>query len=76
MDTGSETKTSVVKHPYSVTVPWRQGDTIESWDQTCAWVVEQFGLPGDRFMFNAGANDMDFCFRDSEDAVFFSLRWS
>ena len=49
---------------------------MEYWDQMCVWVVEQFGLPGDRFMFNAGANDMVFCFKEHQDAVFFSLRWS
>ena len=76
MDPSPKTQTGVVKHPYVVTVPWRRGDTMEYWDQMCVWVVEQFGLPGDRFMFHPSANDMDFCFRNSEDAVFFSLRWS
>ena len=65
-----------MQHPYTIIIPWRYGDTIESWDQMCIWVVEQFGLPGDRFSFRPSRNDMKFSFRSQQDAVFFALRWS
>jgi hypothetical protein len=62
--------------PYSVNIPWRNGDTVESWDRTCSWVIEHFGLPGDRYQFHAGYDQMLFEFERSEDAVLFALRWS
>jgi hypothetical protein len=62
--------------PYVVTIPWRSGDTVEGWDRTCCWVIEHFGLPGDRFRFRAGHDRMQFEFERSEDAVLFALRWS
>ena len=62
--------------PYRVRVPWRNGDTGEKWTETCEWVIEQFGLPGDRFVYHATRDWMQFEFLDEQDAVFFSLRWS
>ena len=35
---------------YSIRIPWKMGDTVTNWDETCAWAVEKFGLPGDKFI--------------------------
>ena len=29
-----------------VCIPWLKGDTISDWNETCAWAIEHFGLPG------------------------------
>lgn len=39
------------------------------------WVVETYGMPGNRYMYHP-ALDIVFRFRDEQDAVWFSLRWS
>jgi hypothetical protein len=46
------------------------------WDDVVAWCLEQYGVPGKRFMTTATSDYMDFMFEDSRDAVHFSLRWS
>jgi len=45
-----------------VRIPWKKGDTISDWDETCAWAMEQFGLPGDKFTTHPTVDYMDFYF--------------
>ena len=59
-----------------VRIPWRTGQGEEWWNVTCAWAIEHFGLPGDRYMTHPTEDFMDFVFRDDKDAAFFKLRWS
>jgi hypothetical protein len=59
-----------------VRIPWRDGDTISDWNDTCAWALEQFGLPGDRFTTHPTEDYMEFHFKHEPDAVIFILRWS
>ena len=47
-----------------------------SWNEICAEVVEQFGLPGDRYITEVGIFDMAFIFRDQQDLLLFKLKWS
>jgi hypothetical protein len=68
-------KTPSPKLGTRVRIPWRQGDTILKWDETCAWALEQFGLPGDRFTYHPTEEYMDFYFINEADAIHFSLRW-
>ena len=63
------------KQGTKVSIPWKIGDTITSWNETCAWAIEQFGLPGDKFETHATKDYMDFYFHKEEDAIHFSLRW-
>jgi hypothetical protein len=37
--------------------------------------VEQFGLPGNRYMTHATSEHMDFEFVAAQDAEFFALKW-
>jgi len=55
-----------------VRIPWKKGDIID-WNETCAWAIEQFGLPGDKFETHATEDYMDFYFKDERDAILFEL---
>ena len=56
-----------------VRISWQENHDIPSWNQTCAWAVEQFGLPGDRYLTHATEEYMDFYFTDERDAILFEL---
>ena len=56
-----------------VRISWKKGDIID-WNETCAWAIEQFGLPGDKFEAHATEDYMDFYFTDERDAILFELR--
>jgi len=60
-------------YQYTVRIPWKLSDTVSSWDDTCVWAIEHFGLPGDRFITHPTEEFMDFMFKNREDAVYFSL---
>jgi hypothetical protein len=62
-------------HP--VTVRWGSGsDTMDYWDQLCIYGIEQFGLPGDRYVTDISADAMVWSFRSEQDALIFKLRFS
>lgn len=46
-----------------------------SWNEICVWAIEQFGLPGDRYVTEVTTNCMKFKFRCPEDCVWMKLRW-
>ena len=50
-----------------VSIPW-QGQKEYWWNETCADVLEVFGLPGDRFTSHPTTNQMDFYFKSEKDA--------
>ena len=52
----------------TVTDPWHTGQGDYWWNETCAMVVETFGLPGDRFRYSPGMDKMEFYFNTVEDA--------
>jgi hypothetical protein len=61
----------------TVRVSWtRDYDNETYWNELCAWAVEYFGLPGDRFTTHANINYMDFVFKSNKDALIMSLRWN
>jgi len=61
---------------YSVRIPWTDSfGEIQRWDIISAWVLEKFGLPGDKFTTHPTENHMDFVFRNKHDAEIFTLRW-
>jgi hypothetical protein len=63
------------KQVTKVRIPWKRGDTIQLWNQTCAWAVEKYGLPGDKYTCHPTEDYLDFVFCDERDAIQFSLRW-
>lgn len=52
----------------TVVVPWHLGQGNFWWNETCAMVIEQFGLPGDRFRYSPSVEKMEFYFNTVEDA--------
>ena len=56
-----------------VRISWQENHDIPTWNETCAWAVEKFGLPGDRFTTHATEEYMDFYFKDERDAIVFEL---
>ena len=56
-----------------VRIPWQTNNDIPTWNQKCAWAVETFGLPGDKFDTHATEDYMDFYFKDERDAILFEL---
>lgn len=62
---------------YPVTINWGNGaDTMEYWDRICIYSIEQFGLPGDRYITDISADSMTWSFRSDADALIFRLRFS
>ena len=56
-----------------VRISWQENHNIPTWNETCIWAIEQFGLPGDRFTTHATEEYMDFYFVDERDAILFQL---
>lgn len=51
----------------TIVVPWHsQGNTW--WNETCASVLEVFGLPGQRFYYKPYETHMTFTFKSKKDA--------
>jgi hypothetical protein len=53
---------------HEVYVDWRTGQDGVWWNETCAIVLEVFGLPGDRFLSSPTADYMIFTFKNKKDA--------
>ncbi len=61
----------------TVRIHWnREYDNESMWNEVCAWAIEYFGLPGDRFETHANVHYMEFIFKDQKDALLMSLRWN
>jgi len=56
-----------------VRIPWKMGDTITDWNETCAKAIEMFGLPGEKFTTHLTEDYLDFIFKDDKDAMVFEL---
>jgi hypothetical protein len=58
-----------------VRISWTVSSGIPTWNDTCAWAIEKFGLPGDNFNTHCTEDYMDLIFKDEKDAIHFALRW-
>ena len=56
-----------------IRIPWIVNGNITKWNETCAWAIEQFGLPGDKYETHSTEDYMDFYFTDERDAILFEL---
>lgn len=64
-------------YKYPVVVPWSSKlDTVSAWNEVCARGMEMFGLPGGRYITDANVNDMTWWFRDEQDALLMTLKFS
>ena len=57
-----------MKGEFVVTVPW-ESQSNHWWNETCADIVEHFGLPGDKYVTSVNTECMDFIFYDDKDAL-------
>ena len=53
---------------HEVIVDWHAPNGEFWWNETCAMVVEVFGLPGQRFVYTPTEDFMTFCFKSKKDA--------
>ena len=61
----------------TIRIDWtREFDNETMWNEVCAWAIERFGLPGDRFETHANVNFMEFVFKSNKDALLMALRWN
>lgn len=61
----------------TVRIPWsKERDNEYKWNEVCAWAIDRFGLPGDRFCCHANIDYMDFIFDSNKDALMMSLMWN
>lgn len=61
----------------TVRIDWgREFDNGQMWNEVCAWAIEYFGLPGDRFQTRANVNYMEFVFESNKDALLMALKWN
>jgi hypothetical protein len=50
-----------------INVPWESQSNIW-WNEVCAKIIEQFGLPGDRYTSHPTESNMKFIFKNEQDA--------
>lgn len=61
----------------TVRIDWnRVYDNKIMWNSVCAWAIEHFGLPGDRFTCRSNVQYMDFVFNSNKDALMMALHWN
>lgn len=63
------------KFPWASRISWHSKGTM-NWNEICAQVVEQFGMPGNRYITEVGLLEMSFIFKDPQDLLLFKLKWS
>ena len=61
----------------TVRIAWsREFDNDKKWTEVCAWAIDYFGLPGDRFHTRVNVYHMDFVFKSNKDALLMALMWN
>jgi hypothetical protein len=53
---------------HEVIIDWYQHGE-EEWNETCAKVIEVFGLPGHRFIYTPSEDFMTFTFKSKKDVT-------
>lgn len=59
-----------------VQVNWQNEQTGIWWNETCAMILAQFGLPGGKYTTNTTEECMSFTFNDPKDATLCRLMLS
>lgn len=62
------------KFPYTATLGWRTWD--QNWNNMLADIVDQFDLPGHRYVTSLTGDLMRFHFKSEQDLLLFKLKWS
>ena len=58
-----------------IVIHWRNGDTLQKWNEHMAWVTEQFGLPGREWSADVTAEGMTIRFNNKNDAMMARLKF-
>ena len=68
------TKTSgcLTNYPHVTRITWSR---VPKWNEMCAWAIEHFGLPGDRYITHATEDYMEWMFNDNKDRLLFVTAW-
>lgn len=59
-------------YPHTVRLNWNN-QTIAWWNDSCAMVLEIFGLPGNKFIYHPFEDYMEFLFKTEKDAILCKL---
>ncbi len=51
-----------------IRVPWKNQSNVW-WNETCARIMEHFGLPGNRYTTEISSDEMKFFFIDEKEAL-------
>jgi hypothetical protein len=51
-----------------ICVPWKNQNNVW-WNETCANIIEHFGLPGGKYTTEVSSNEMKFFFKDDREAL-------
>ena len=63
------------KFQHGAKMNWtRYADNATLFNEVAVWVLETFGLPGDKFIVDIGVNEMTWWFAHSQDRMLFVLR--
>lgn len=57
---------TVQRFNYPVRLNW-ENQSAPWWNESCAMVIEVFGLPGGRFVYHAYEDHMEFHFKNEKD---------
>lgn len=57
---------------HKIIVPWKSQSDVW-WNQTCANIIEVFGLPGGKYQTEVSTEAMIFYFKNEKDAFFCSI---
>lgn len=63
----------MTKFNHIIKVNWNTEQGSIWWNETCALVLEVFGLPGDRFIYKPSMDYMEFLFVSEKDAIMCKL---
>ena len=61
------------ENPSSVRLFWEWNDNAKNWNEGCAYAIQNFGLPGNRFTTELTEDWMLFKFNDERDALMFVM---
>lgn len=51
-----------------ISVPWKSQSDVW-WNETCAKIIEHFGLPGEKYTTEVSADEMKFFFKNEKEAL-------
>jgi hypothetical protein len=67
---------ATLENSNTVCLSWEFDDKMASWNDACAWALETFGLPGEKFQTELTEDWMKFKFYNPHDAMVMALRWA